>query len=155
MDLGPIIGNIIMAAGVIISVIAIFVTIMQARRAEAARVGAEAAGDRAAAALEQLAAIERARDEARIPWIVSREGTGGDRWRVVNNTGGIARNAHFTPRGSGYFHMEDEQQRRDVANGSPVFIGFGGSIADPSTMAVHVQWADISGNVREAEITLG
>jgi hypothetical protein len=155
MDPGQVISNIIMGAGVLIAAIAAWIAVMQARRAEAAQVAAEAAGDRAAKALEELASIERARDEARIPWIVTRERPGGDRWRVVNNTGGVAQLAEFTPTSSGHFQMEDGLETRTVPNGSPVFIAFGGSIADPASIGVRVDWVDSNGSGRRAEITLG
>ena len=43
---------------------------------------------RAAEALEEASRRENLRDAKNIPWVVAREGTGGERWRVTNNSGG-------------------------------------------------------------------
>ncbi|WP_455133594.1 hypothetical protein [Microbacterium aurum] len=111
------------------------------------------AQQRAADALEETNRREAARDEARVPWTVSRQST--ERWRVTNNTGNDISFVSFEASPPATIQMEDGLPFRDVGRGQPVFLRFGGGITNPASATVKVVWRDALGSGQEAVIVLG
>jgi hypothetical protein len=124
-----------------------------AERAAFAATQSAAAQGRAALALEDANRREEARDAQRTPWTVQKAGSG--RWRVTNNTGGIATDVEFDPVGGESIQMEDQLQHRDVSASQPVFIHFGGSVSDPPTATLRAEWNDSFDRAQHAVIVLG
>jgi sRNA-binding protein len=112
-----------------------------------------AAQQRAAQALEEANRREDSREARRTQWTVTR--AGGDRWRVSNNTGGLASDVEFEPVDGERVQMEDGLQLRDVAAGQPVFIHFGGGMTDPPTATLRAEWNDSFDRAQTAVVVLG
>lgn len=124
-----------------------------AKEAASAATATAEAQKRAAEALEEANRREEARDARRTPWTV--EKMNGDRWRVINNTGGIATDVEFEPLGGESIQMEDGERFRDVPAGQPVFIHFGGGLADPATATLSAEWNDSSDRAQRTTFVLG
>ncbi|TFD12897.1 hypothetical protein E3T35_06310 [Cryobacterium sp. TMT1-2-2] len=124
-----------------------------AREAAAAATDSAAAQKRAAQALEAANRREQARDAQRTQWSVAK--VGGGRWRVSNNTGGVASDVEFEPVNEENVQMEDGLQFRDVAAGQPVFIHFGGGMTDPPTATLRAEWNDSLDRAQTAVVVLG
>ena len=124
-----------------------------AERSASAAAESATAQQRAAEALEQANRREEARDAQRTPWIVAKVGSG--RWRVTNNSGGIATDVDVEALGGEDVQMEDGQQLRDVAAGQPMFVHFGGGFADPPTATLRVEWNDSMDRAQSAVVVLG
>lgn len=124
-----------------------------AGEAAAAATDSAAAQQRAARALEEANRREEARDALRTPWIVAKVASG--RWRVTNNTGGIATDVEVEALGDEHVQMEDGQSFRDVAAGQPMFVHFGGGMTDPPTATLRVEWNDSVDRAQNAVVVLG
>lgn len=74
--------------------------------------------------------------------MVQQEGRGGDRWRVTNNSGGIAPDVEPDALAGENPQMKEGEPFRDVPAGQPVFIHFGSGLADPPTATLRVEWND-------------
>ena len=103
---------------------------------QAARDSAEAAG-RSAGALERTADVAE-RGEQRDPWQVRR--LSAHRWSVTNVSGLNLDFATLESSPAGVIHIEGGSAHRDVPNGTSVYFGFGGGVADPSSANVTVKW---------------
>lgn len=127
--------------------------LQHAREAATAATASAAAQQRAAEALEEANRREASRDAERLPWTVTQAGSG--RWRVTNNSGGIANDVEFMPLAEEQIQLEDGEQFRNVPAGQPVFIHFGGGMTDPPTATVHVEWNDSLDHAQQTVIVLG
>ena len=126
-----------------------------AKEAATAATASVEAQYRAAEALEEANRRENARDAKNISWVVARAGTSGERWRVTNNSGGVATDVEFEAVNGENIQMEDDKQFRDVAAGQPVFIHFGGGLTDPPTATLKVEWNDSFDRAQIATLVLG